>query len=648
MLGVCYYPEQWPKSRWREDAEAMASLGLRYVRIAEFAWSRIEPSRGEFEWHWLDEAVDVLAAAGLRVVMCTPTAAPPKWLVDEKPEVLAWDAQGRPRNFGSRRHYCFTSPIWREETRRICEIVAARYGDHAAVAGWQLDNEYGCHETVLSYAPHCRGVFQTWLADRYGDIASLNALWGTVFWSQEYQAFDEVDLPNLTVTEPNPAHQLDYQRFSSEMVVSYNKLQADIIRRRSPGRFVAHNSMGFFTGYDHFAMAPDLDVFAWDSYPLGFTNQRAGLPKALRVRYARTGHPDIAAFHHDLYRGLGRGRWWVMEQQPGPVNWADENPAPAAGMVRLWTWEALAHGAEVVSYFRWRQTPFAQEQMHAGLNRPDYVEDVGFYEARKVAEELKQIDLAAVSRKAAKVALVFDYEAAWVINIQPQGRRFDYQRLVLNFYSALRRLGIEVDIVSRSGPFDGYKLVVVPTSPILPEPTVAALGTSGATVVLGPRSGAKTEGFQIPTELPPGTARAKLPLKVTRVESFPDGFVDGVYWGGRTYTVEIWREYIGTDLPPVATFEDRSGAVFQHDGWHYLGFWPSISFLMDYFEGLLAERQIPSMRLPEDLRLRRRGELRFAFNYGHKPERAPARGSADFLIGEATVQPYGVAVWRES
>ena len=163
MLGVCYYPEQWPEENWPRDAARMAETGIRYVRIAEFAWSRIEPARDDFRWEWLDRAIETLGSAGLKVVMSTPTATPPKWLIDERPEMLPYDADGRPRRFGSRRHYCFSSPAWADETRRICEAVAGRYGRNEHVAGWQLCNEYGCHDTVLSYAAHCRPAFQDWL-----------------------------------------------------------------------------------------------------------------------------------------------------------------------------------------------------------------------------------------------------------------------------------------------------------------------------------------------------------------------------------------------------------------------------------------------------------------------------------------------------
>lgn len=353
-LGVCYYPEHWPQDWWAEDARRMADMGLSVVRIAEFAWSRIEPEPGQFDWAWLDQAVETLHAAGLAVIMCTPTATPPKWLVDQLPDMVAINDRGQRRQFGSRRHYSFSHQGYRAECARITEAVAERYGQHPAVVAWQTDNEYGCHDTTISYCASAARRFRLWLKARYGSVEALNQAWGTVFWSQVYRSFDEVDPPHLTVTEANPSHRLDYNRFASDEVVSFNRLQVDILRERSPGRDMIHNFMGFYTEFDHFAVSQDLDIASWDSYPLGFLEQ-FWFSAEDKARYLRQGHPDVAAFHHDLYRGCGRGRWWVMEQQPGPVNWASFNPSPLPGMVRAWTWEAFAHGAEVVSYFRWRK-----------------------------------------------------------------------------------------------------------------------------------------------------------------------------------------------------------------------------------------------------------------------------------------------------
>ena len=270
--------------------------------------------------------------------------------------------RGVSRKFGSRRHYCFSHEGYARESDRIVTRLAQEFGAHPGVAAWQTDNEYGCHDTVESYSDAALQAFRQWCARKYATVEALNAAWGNVFWSMELSSFDAIELPNLTVTEANPSHLLDFQRFSSDQVAAFNARQVSIIRARSPGRPILHNFMGAFTAFDHFVVARDLDAASWDSYPLGFL-ERSANDETFKARYMRVGDPDFQAFHHDLYRGCGRGRWWVMEQQPGPVNWAPWNPAPAKGAVRMWTFEAFAAGGRDGQLF-----PVAAGAFRAGAN----------------------------------------------------------------------------------------------------------------------------------------------------------------------------------------------------------------------------------------------------------------------------------------
>ncbi len=626
-LGVCYYPEHWPEAWWADDARCMAEMGLSHVRIGEFAWSRIEPEPGRLEWDWLDRALQVLGDAGLKVILGTPTATPPKWLVDTMPEMIALDADGRPRGFGSRRHYCFSHAGYAAQCYRIVTLLAERYGQHPAIAAWQTDNEYGCHDTAVSYSLAARDGFCAWLRGKYGSITALNQAWGNVFWSMEYRDFAEIELPNLTVTQANPAHELDFRRFSSDQVVAFNRRQVEILRRHSPGRDVVHNFMGFFTEFDHHAVGVAQHVAFWGSYPLGFLEQLWFLPEEKR-RYQRQGHPDIAAFHHDLYRGCQRdGRWWVMEQQPGPVNWARYNPAPLRGMVRLWTLEAMAHGAELVSYFRWRQAPFAQEQMHAGLLRPDSVDDQGAHEARTVAAEIAALpDPGPPPRR---VALVFDYAAAWVTDILPQGQGFSALRVAFEYYSLLRRLGLDIDMVRPEADLAGYALVVVPCLPICSDAFVASLASIAAPVVLGPRAGSKTADFAIPAGLPPGPLQALLPLKVVRVESL------------RGQPCE-WLEHVVTALDEVGP------GIFRQGRYHYVSHYPIDAAIEGLIARLATDSGLDCIAMPEGVRLRRTGNLVFAFNYGTVPADLPESAIKTFLLGTARLAPAGVAVGAAS
>ncbi|MBS0255358.1 MAG: beta-galactosidase [Proteobacteria bacterium] len=639
-LGVCYYPEHWDEAIWAEDAARMAAAGLSLVRIGEFAWGRIEPAPGQFDWGWLDRAVESLHRAGLKIIMGTPSATPPKWLVDRMPDMVALDAEGRPRGFGSRRHYCFSHAGYRAEAVRIASAMATRYGHHPAVEGWQVDNEYGCHDTVQSFSPAAREAFRTWLAARHGSIVALNQAWGNVFWSMEYRAFAEVELPNLTVTETNPAHWLDFRRFSSDQVVAFHRAQAEVLRAASPGRTILHNAMGFFAEYDHHALGAEVDVLGWDSYPLGFLDSFRFTPED-KLAYARAGHPDIAAFHHDLYRGCtADGRWAVLEQQPGPVNWAAHNPAPLPGMVRLWTLEAMAHGAEFTAYFRWRQFPRAQEQNHAGLLRPDHAPAPALAEVVQAAEEIAALGPAGASPR--RVALVFDYPAEWVTTIQPQGKGLSALWAAFDCYTALRRLGLDVDIVAPGAGLAGYALCVVPCLPVVPEALMAELAQFAGEVVVGPRSGSRDADFAIPEGLAPGPLRDLLGLTVARVESLPPGLEHPAADG--RWAIARWYEEVEGEARPELTSADGRVAVWRHQRRRYLATWPTPALAGAVLERAARDAGLATTPLPEGVRLRRAGNRTFAFNYAAEPRELPASLAGRVVLGERRLPPAGLCV----
>ena len=611
-LGVCYYPEHWPEQQWVIDAARMAELGLTWVRIGEFAWARMEPTAGQYDWGWLDRAIATLGAHGLKVVLGTPTATPPRWMVAKHPDMIALDRDGRPRGFGSRRHYCFSHRPYRSECAKIVTAMAERYGKNPHVAAWQTDNEYACHDTTLSYSSAATQAFRDWLAQRYQSPQALNRAWGNVFWSMDYADFAEINLPNLTVTEVNPSHAMDFRRFASDEVVSFNRLQTDILRKYSAYP-IAHNYMGQITDFDHFATGADLDIASWDAYPLGFLSDRLPASAEHKRRFIRQGDPDFQAFHHDLYRAVGRGRWWIMEQQPGPVNWAPWNPDPLPGMARLWAWEAFAHGAEAVCYFRWRQAPFAQEQMHAGLLRPDSAPAQAYEEAGIVANELTTMP--DVEQGTADVALVFDYASAWAWEIQPQGRDFSYFRLVFETYKGLRRLGLNVDILPPdTGDLDAYKLVLAPGVATLSDKFLAALAQHKGMSLIGPRTNSKTIDFAIPVPLPPNLPG--LNAVIARVESLPPDVPVPLNSGGNFLH---WREKMEGSATVLETTADGWPALLQAGGIHYLAGWPDEAALSRILNQLCQAQGIDTDPLPEGLRRRDTATHRFLFNYNAVP-----------------------------
>jgi beta-galactosidase len=467
----------------------------------------------------------------------------------------------------------------------------------------------------------------------------------------EYDHFDQIDLPFFTVCETNPAHRLAYRRFASEQVVRFHDVMISAIRRHAaPHQWVTHNIIPpATTGVDNAALTRALDFVSYDNYPLGFSDQLMAKASADAWKpFMRTGHPDLAALNFDSVRGLSKGAWWVMEQQPGPVNWAPHNPRPAPGMVRHWTLQAFAHGAACVAYFRWRQVPFAQEQMHAGLRRPDDMPAAAWAEVEQAASDMQRLgDLSVVAAKS-PVAIVIDPVSGWVDDIERQGAGYRYDAVVFQYYRALRGLGVDVDFVSAGdAQLAGYRLVVVPTMAVVDDAAFDALQASDGILLFGPRAGSKTDEFSINDGLPPGRLRDFVPIKVTSVETLRADCGGSIAYKGAAYESGRWRETIEVgDADIIATYEDGAPAAVRAGRSIYLATLTDDAFLTNLLVDLCAEADVQITPLPPTLRLRRRGELTFAFNLDSVSARAPAPKGAEFVIGGSDIEPYGVAVWR--
>lgn len=640
-LGVCYYPEHWPEVSWESDAARMAEVGIKFVRIGEFAWSKLEPTPGNLQFDWLIRAMDTLGRHGLKVIFGTPTATPPRWMVDKHPDMLAVDAQGRRKGFGSRRHYDFSHLGYREECGRIVKLLADAIGDHPALGGWQTDNEYGCHGTTYSYSEAALTGFRLWLQRCYSSIEALNEAWGNAFWSMEYNNFDQIGLPNLLVAEAAPAHEMDFRRYSSDQVAVFNALQYDILKAARPDLPVIHNFMGRFSEFDHYDVAKKLDVAAWDAYPLGHLYQGPESDE-IKAQFLRQGDPDYQGLHHDLYRTVGHGRWWVMEQQPGPVNWAHHNPDPLPGMARLWAWEAFAHGAEVVSYFRWRQAPFAQEQMHAGLLRPDSEPAPAYHEASQVAQELKHTGIGGNAAKG-RVAIVYDYQSEWAWEIQPQSKGFTHYGHVKSIYGAFRKRGLDIDILSpHTKSFAGYDIVAIPALFTWNDDLRQAIADFDGQLLIGPRSGSKTENFAIPQNLPPDLPTNMLDVKVTRVDSTDARHAVLVKDGG---SVSLWRERLETKGHVVMEDEENFPVLLSQGKLFYLAATGDRTLMQRVVDYLIAESDTPTLALPAGVRCRVRDGFRIYFNYGAGAATlTKAADEVSYVVGGMEIDGAGVTV----
>jgi beta-galactosidase len=665
-LGVCYYPEHWPQERWPLDAQLMRQAGLSLVRMGDFAWALIEPGEGEFTWNWLDRAIEVLSAEGLQVVLCTPTASPPPWLCRAYPEVLPVDAQGRRRRPGSRRHYCPNSPTYRRHTARIVAAMAARYGGHPAVLGWQIDNEFGCHDTARCYCETCALAFRSWLEAKYESIDALNEAWGTVFWSQVYGEWSEIDPPNLTIAEPNPSHVLDYYRFSSDAFVTFQQLQISALQRHiSERQLITTNFMGQFGDLDYHDLADPLDLVTMSSYPTGHGEARSSLymPSSVPPVFAYdVGDPHVTGLAHTLMRGFKPQRpFWVMEQQAGNVNWSRYNTGIRPGTVRLWTWHALASGAEAVLYFRWRAGRYAQEQFHSGLLHHDASPAVGYTDLEVMKAERPLMSEIASAPHKAQVAFLLDYDSLWAVRLQPHHCDFDAMRHLFVYYRALQRLGLPADVVSVETDLSSYKLVIVPTAFVATEGlarSLTAFADGGGTVLLGVRSGFKTASNQVTDRLLPGLFRELVGVTVSDWHALAPGVsydLDATI-PGLVGPATVWAEALN---PAVADPQSSApapqvlarytagpfrsyGALVERQvgagralylGWHPNG--PQAEALLAH---LASRAGVHSLAVvPEGLIASRRGPHLILLNFTDEPLTAEVRG-ATVTVGSRDVQ----------
>ena len=480
-VGVDYYPEHWDPAVWEQDARAMRAAGVSIVRLAEFAWSRLEPTEGNYHFGWLDKAIEVLSSQGIEIVLGTPTATPPNWLVEKCPDVLPIDSKKHPVYPGVRCHRCYNSPSLRHHTQLIVDKLTRHYARNSAVIGWQTDNELAANDC---HCENCTRRFRAWLEKKYGTLDELNREWGTVVWSGEYNAWSQVTTPLGGSPYQNPSFLLDFQRFSSDSVADFNRFQAGLIRANCPHHFVTHNLWGYPVVTDYYDLFDSMDFVSVDYYPSTDLHSDA---KANIYHGALT---------HDLARGIKRKNFWVMEQLSGtPGCWNSMSRTPFPGMIRALAWQSVARGADVVVHFRWRTARIGAEQFWHGLLDHHGIPGRRFEEFKRFSAEAKQLSaLLAGTTVENEVALLFSHEQHNALKIQPQSDGFDYLENFKRLHRAFLRRGIGTDVVNWTENIDGYKLVVAPSLFLENEHVCATLQRyvdDGGTLVLTTRTGVK-------------------------------------------------------------------------------------------------------------------------------------------------------------
>ena len=545
-LGVCYYPEHWDRGLWEEDLDRMLAAGLKTVRVAEFAWNLIEPAEGQYDYSFFDDFLDLAHKKGMQVIFSTPTATPPAWLTEKYPEVLNADMDGHLFRHGSRRHYNYNSPIYRKLCQNIVERSASHYAGHPAIVGWQLDNEFNCENDTF-YSESDTLAFRRFLQKRYGSLAELNKAWGTVFWNQTYTDWQEIHVPGKTNTNsPNPHHLLDYYRFISDSVLSFAKEQADIIRKYcKEGDFITTN--GMFGNIDYQRMAKEsLDVLMYDSYP--------------NFAYCLDDyHPSDPMKDRHWSRHLSEVRavspiFGIMEQQSGANGWTTrmEAPTPRPGQLTLWALQSIAHGADYVSYFRWRTCTFGTEIYWHGILDYSGRENRRLKEVMQVSEKVKCLKEIAGAVYRAKIGILKDYDNIWdsrvdrwhdrvesvsqnslFIALQQAHTPFDY--VYLESHNTLESL-IKYDVL-----FYPHASILTAERAALLEQYVAA----GGKLVMGCRTGYKDLSGKCVMDYLPGLA-----AKVTGTDipeySFvpPDESPAMVDWDGTAVEAAVFNDLL--------------------------------------------------------------------------------------------------------
>ena len=530
LMGAAWYPEQWPEARWEEDLRLMEAANLKVVRIAEFAWSRMEPSEGHYDFDWLERAINLAAKHHIISVVGTPTATPPAWLTQKYPDTLRVDEHGERAIHGNRAHASSTSPRYREFCRRIAGQMAIRFGHNPNVVGWQIDNEYGY--ALMSYDDVTRKQFQDWLQAKYKTLDNLNARWTTAYWSQTYDNWTQIPIP---IGGHNPGLMLEWKRFVGYTWTSYQQNQIDVIRKHADARqFFTGNFMGFFDGFDHYPITEPLTFASWDDY-------------------VGTGHVDPAGngLAHNLTRGFKRQNFWVMETQPGAVNWSSLNNFLNRGEARARAWQAIGHGADDVNYWQWRSALNGQEEVHGVLVGPDGTPVPFLDEVTQTAREFAQVesnfrDTVPVSQ----VALLYSYDSHWAIQFQKHTEKYDDIGLLKSYYRELRQLSQSVDVISPYAPLDGYKLVAAPSLNVLPKDLADHLieyVRNGGHLVLGPRSGMKDEFNALLTQRQPGFLVDALGARVEQYYALEKDFPVSGGWGNGNAT--IWADQLKSLAP---------------------------------------------------------------------------------------------------
>ena len=564
-MGTCYYPEHWDESLWRSDLQRMKNAGISTIRIGEFAWNKFEPQEGVFTYDFFDRFLDLCLEENMQVIFGTPTATPPAWLTHKYPECLNAFQDGTLMRHGSRRHYNYNAPKYRELSARIVTRIAQHLGRHPAIVGWQIDNEFNC-ETDMFHSQADHEAFRRFLQEKYGTLDALNHAWGTVFWNQDYTDWEQVHLPRPTPTNAqNPHMELDYRRFIAHSAQSYCALQTEILRQYiGPDVYITTN--GMFGHLDNHALTREcLDVYTYDSYPnFGFPLDRPFDPHAMNDRTWSRNLTEVRSVCP---------HFGVMEQQSGSNGWhcRMEGPSPRPGQLTLWTLQSIAHGADFISYFRWRTCTFSTEMYWHGILDYDNRDNRRLKEVRQVSRLMEKLQPVACAGSKAAFALLRDYDNLWDAEVDAWHRRFCHASEQAVFETA-QRTHTPYDMLflqptTTVKDLLRYPVIIDPHPVILTRQRSELLRSyveQGGTLILGCRAGQKDALGHCVMQPMPGLLSA---LTGTQVEDFtfcspaePPVTAD---WQGETLDMPVFND--------VLSAQPGARVLARYTGSYYAG-----------------------------------------------------------------------------
>ena len=663
-IGVHYYPEQFPENEWEKDFQAMGKFGFQYVHFGGFAWGKLEPDEGKFEFAWLDKAVEMAAKNGLKVVLCTPSAAPPIWVTEKYPEVCVQSADGEIQRHGSKQHASWSSLKYRELTGKIATNLATRYGQDKRIWGWQIDNEPSHHSAENDYSNSAQNRFREWLKNSYRSIEKLNSAWGTAVWSAGYTQFEQVRIPNPAELPQvaSPAALLDFKKFSAWECADFINMQAKTLRDQiSKDQWVTTTLMSSHLAIDP-GLLTDIDFVSFSAYPAsGFALGHGS--EGFRVNDA-----SFLSQPLDYYKST-KGITGLSELQTGQTYWGRTNPVPFPGAVRLWLFQSVGSGAAIAGAVPFKQPATGPTQYQQGvINQEDMQLSQGGKEFAQTIKELAELRKSyAPSRemparlKALRTAILYQRENTWDMANQRLGQGWNANLHLTKYYEALKAMQAPVDFVDEESDFSMYPFLVVPGYEMVSESLVNKLikyAEKGGQLILTCRFGQKDKSGALQSNRL--LLKNLAGVKVRFFDMLPEERNAKASYAGKNYEWNNWGEVLDAEPGTIilATYPDQfyknSAAITQKKSGKgtvtYIGLETDMFRLEKELLKQIYQKSSgnPIAELPTGLEVVYRDGLWFGLNFHTSESRTveiPA--TAKILLGQKELKPCEVVIWAE-